>query len=237
MKTLAILQSSYIPWKGYFDIIRSVDEFVLYDDVQFSKANWRNRNKILTPGGPCWLTIPVKTKGLFHQRICDTQVLDGSWALNHWKTISQFYARAPYFKILKPVFGNLYAKSRTLTSLSEINHLFLLEICALLGIDTKISWSMDYKVEGERSQRLCDICILAGATRYLSGPAAKSYLDEELFISRDVQVCWMNYEGYPAYNQLHTSTFIHEVSIIDLLFNVGAENALEYLSRNSKEAT
>src|SRR5215510_8709820 len=100
-KKVAIVQSNYIPWKGYFDLINSVDEFILFDDMQYTKRDWRNRNRIKTPDGVAWLTIPVAVKGKYHQRIADTLVSDPSWIASHWKTIRHCYARAPYFAVYR----------------------------------------------------------------------------------------------------------------------------------------
>src|SRR4030095_6284230 len=97
-KRVAIVQSSYIPWKGYFDLIRASDEFILLDDVQFTKRDWRSRNRIKTQRGPAWLTIPVRTKGLYKQLIQDTYVSDVRWGEAHWATLRASYARAPFFR-------------------------------------------------------------------------------------------------------------------------------------------
>src|SRR5687767_5361993 len=96
-RRIAISQSNYIPWKGYFDLINFMDEFILYDDVQFTRRDWRNRNKIKTPNGELWLTIPVQVTGKYHQSIRETQVSDSTWARTHWRTLEHAYARAPWF--------------------------------------------------------------------------------------------------------------------------------------------
>jgi len=229
MKHVAILQSSYIPWKGYFDIINSVDEFVLYDDVQYTHRDWRNRNRIKTASGLLWLTIPVTVKKHCHDKICDVKVANKSWANKQWKTVSMNYARAPYFKPLKNRFQALYTRCSEETCLSRINYLFLKEICRMLDIHTRISWSMDYEIEGERSERLLHLCLLLNADVYLSGPAAKEYLDVKLFEENGVRVRWMSYDGYPEYSQLHGGPFIHHVSILDLIFNTGPDNARKHM--------
>ncbi len=225
-KRVAIVQSCYIPWKGYFDLINGVDEFILYDDVQYTRASWRNRNRIKTPNGTAWLTIPVKVKGRYHQEIRDVVVSDGKWPDRHWKTIYRNYARAPYFEATRSVLDNLYTECGDETQLSRINFRFLRAIAELLGIETRITWSMDYGpvVEG-RTERLVHLCSQAGASEYLSGPAAKAYLDESLFREQGIRVCWMDYGGYPDYDQLFSPPFIHEVSIIDLILNKGREGA------------
>lgn len=97
MKKVAILQSNYIPWKGYFDLIGAVDEFILYDDMQYTRRDWRNRNQIKTPQGVQWLTVPVRVKGKYEQKIRDTEIDGSDWAVAHWKALVQNYARAPHF--------------------------------------------------------------------------------------------------------------------------------------------
>jgi hypothetical protein len=225
-KRVAIVQSCYIPWKGYFDLINGVDEFILYDDVQYTRASWRNRNRIKTPNGTAWLTIPVKMKGRYHQKIRDVVVSDRKWPDRHWKTLCRNYARAPYFETTSSIFHDLYRVCGDETHLSRINFRFLRAIADMLGIETRFAWSMDYgpAVEG-RTERLVHLCTKAGATEYLSGPSARAYLDEGLFHKQGIRVCWMDYEGYPEYDQLFSPPFIHEVSIIDLILNRGAERA------------
>lgn len=219
-KRLAILQSNYVPWKGYFDIINYVDEFVLYDTVQFTKNDWRNRNKIKTANGPAWLSIPVHHS--FGQSIQDTQTSDSKWAQRHWKTLVQNYANAPCFGSCKSHFEQLYASVAEEKYLSAINHRFILEICRLLGIPTRITWSRDYRMEGSQTERLVDLCKQAGATEYLSGPAAKDYIQEDLFTHSGIKLRYMDYTGYPEYPQ-RNPPFEHGVSILDLIFNVGQD--------------
>ena len=218
-KRVAIIQTNYIPWKGYFDIINMVDEFILYDDRQFTLRDWRNRNLIKTADGLRWLTIPVMVKGRFTQRINETMVSDPTWTERHWKSISQAYARAPYFETYEEKIRNLYTTPSE-TKLSDINRRFLTTFCGLLGISTLFSWSSDYPASGDRTARLVDLCRLAQATEYLSGPAARAYLDEAMFRDSGIALTYMDYSGYPEYPQLH-GPFEHGVSILDLLFNTG----------------
>jgi hypothetical protein len=228
-KRIAIVQSNYIPWKGYFDLINRVDEFVLYDDVRYSRGSWRNRNRIKTPNGPAWLTIPVKVKGRYHQRIRDTVVHDRKWSDRHWKAICQSYSKARYFEATRHVFQSLYEECGVETHLSRINFRFLRAITDILGIRTTITWSMDYKLVGGRSERLVHLCRQAGASEYVTGPAAKTYLDEALFSGEGIRVHWMDYAGYPEYAQLFCPPFIHDVSIIDLILNEGPQEARSYM--------
>ncbi|HEY2799101.1 MAG TPA: WbqC family protein [Chthoniobacterales bacterium] len=225
-KSVAIVQSNYIPWRGYFDLINSVDEFILYDDAQYTIRDWRNRNIIKTPQGPKWLTIAVEVKGRYHQKIKDTVINDSDWARKHWATIVHSYSRAPHFSTYRELFENLYLGSEE-KMLSSINHRFLQALCQVLGISTPLTWSMNYQLVGDKTERLVSLCRQAGATSYLSGPAAKAYLEEALFQNEGISVSYMDYSGYPDYAQLHPP-FEPRVSVIDLIFNEGP-NARKYL--------
>ena len=220
-KKAAIVQSNYIPWKGYFDLINCVDECILYDDMQYTKRDWRNRNRIKTPNGLLWLTIPVIVKERFFQKIKDTVISDRKWNRKHWKTIVANYSKAAHFTDYRDLFEELYLKSNE-SYLSEINFKFITAICAVLEIDTIITRSMDYHLCEGKTERLVDLCRQAGAEEYILGPAAKDYIDEELFRREGITLRYMDYSGYPEYLQLY-GQFEHSVSIIDLIFNEGAD--------------
>jgi len=223
-KKVAILQSNYIPWKGYFDIIASVDEFIFYDEMQYTKNDWRNRNKIKTQNGLIWLTIPCETKGTIDnfQRICDTKITDKRWAKKHWNSIQNSYAKAPYFREYKSFFENLYNECAEEDYLCKVNYKFIYAINKLLKIETKISFSQDYGLIEGKTERLVDLVQKAGGTSYLSGPAAKDYIDENLFKEANIELEWMDYSGYAEYPQLF-QPFEHGVTILDLIFNMGNE--------------
>lgn len=198
MRTTVILQSNYIPWRGYFDLMRRADVFVLYDEVQYTKNDWRNRNQIITGNGPHWLTIPVKKSGKFGQSIAETEVINGTWARKHWMSVSQSYAKAPFFDAvstwLKPCFDGAAEQSH----LSEINEIFLRAIADYLGFETQIIRSTEIAGQADRVGRLVQICDHLKSDTYLSGPAAKSYLDETAFTQQGIGVEWMAYPQYPA---------------------------------------
>lgn len=221
MKRIAILQSNYIPWKGYFDLINSVDEFVLYDDMQFTKRDWRNRNKIKANDTVKWLTIPVEVKGKYYQKINETKVSDQDWARKHWQTIKAFYSKAPFFKVYSAGFESLYSNFQD-TLLTDINEKLIRHINSILGIKTIISRSSNYELVDGQTERLLSICEQAGASIYLSGPAAKSYFDMSLAEKFGIEIHWMDYENYPEYPQLG-GQFEHFVTILDLIFNVGPD--------------
>ena len=218
---IAIIQSSYIPWKGYFDIIRAVDRFVLLDDAQMTKRDWRNRNLIKTDRGLRWLTVPVETKGRFHQSIDETRIA-GPWADRHWASLQHAYGKAPYFAVLGPRIRTLYEAADKESMLSRINHALTRGICDMLGIMTPLEFSRAFMPQGTKTDRLLSICIATGATDYLSGPSAQAYLDVEQFAAAGIAVQWADYRGYPPYPQLH-SAFEHGVTILDLLFNTGPD--------------
>jgi hypothetical protein len=217
---LAAVQSNYIPWKGYFDLINQVDEFVFLDEVQYTRRDWRNRNRIKVNGALQWLTVPVEVKGRYHQRIDETRIADHGWAENHLKTLVHAYRRAPHFEETLALLEPLYRLHSATGLLTDVNTSFVAAICGHLGIDTRLSRSTDYPTGDERSERLLDLCRAAGADEYLSGPAARDYLDVDRFAAAGVRVLWADYSGYPEYPQLG-GEFEHGVSIVDLLFNTG----------------
>ena len=226
-KRIALLQSNYIPWKGYFDIIGLCDEFILYDEVQYTKNDWRNRNQIKTAQGLKWLTIPVKTSDRFGQRIDEVSTANDRWRSKHWRTISQAYAPAPHFSQFAPLIEDLYLSGKGETSLSGINTIFIAGILEILKITTPVTSSTDYPSAGNKTDRILRICRQAGATHYLSGPAARSYIDPAAFEEAGIELDFITYDSYPTYPQLHDS-FEHAVTILDLIFSVGDE-ALNYM--------
>lgn len=226
MKKVAILQSNYIPWKGYFDLINMVDEFVLYDDMQYTRRDWRNRNKIKTSQGLKWLTIPVDAKGKYFQKINETKISEKDWAKKHWQQIKQNYSKSNYFKEYKDIFEELYLGCEE-NYLSQINYKFIVTICKILGITTKIRWSSEFELIDGQTEKLLSICKDCNADVYISGPAAKDYLNEDLVKKENIQVEWMDYSGYKEYEQLHLP-FEHGVSVLDLIFNEGV-NAYKFM--------
>ena len=230
-KKIAILQSNYIPWKGYFGIIDAVDEFIFYDEMQYTKNDWRNRNKIKTQNGLQWLTIPCETKGIISgaQKIYDTKIIDARWSKKHWSSIANAYAKAPFFKEYKSFFEDLYRQCAEEEYLCKVNYKFIFAINELLGITTKISFSQDYGLIEGKTERLVDLVVKAGGTEYLSGPAAKDYIEKKLFTEANIELKWMDYSGYSEYHQLYPP-FEHGVTILDLIFNTG-KDAINYIRK------
>ena len=219
MKKIAILQSNYIPWKGYFDLINMADELILYDDMQYTRRDWRNRNKIKTSSGLKWLTVPVEVKGKYFQKINETKIIDKEWAKKHWQQLKQNYCKSKYFNDYKNIFEELYV-SCDKEYLSQINYKFIILINGLLNITTKIRWSSEFDLVEGRTEKLLGICKDCNADTYISGPAAKDYFDEELAKKENIKVEWMSYDGYKEYKQLYPP-FEHGVTILDLIFNEG----------------
>lgn len=232
MKKVAIVQSCYIPWKGYFDLIAHVDEFIFLDDAQFTRRDWRNRNQIKSSTGPHWLTIPVKTKGKFEAPISEIECAGLEWAEKHWKSLVHSYSKAPHFKALEDWVRDLYG-SVTTTKLSLINRHFISAICSRLGIDSKLSWSTDYGPSKlSRGERILELCLSCGAGLYLSGPSAAAYLEPGKFRAHGIDIEYADYSGYPEYHQLYPP-FTHNVSILDLLFATG-DDAVNYLKGKAR---
>jgi hypothetical protein len=225
MKTVVVLQSNYIPWKGYFDLIHDADMFIFYDDVQFTKNDWRNRNKIKTSQGAEWITVPV---GADRDRlICEVEIKDASWQAKHWKTIQQNYGKCPHFSRYQAFFEDVYL-GRNWNNLSELNQYLIRAISLdLLGIHTEFRDSREFHAPGQKLDRLLELVIKAGADRYVSGPAAKDYIEPSRFVDAGIELVWKDYSGYPEYPQRYPP-FEHGVSILDLLFNVGPD-ALWYI--------
>lgn len=217
---VAVLQSNYIPWKGYFDIIHKVDTFVFYDDVQFTKNDWRNRNRIKTPSGVQWLTIPVG--GDLNRLIQDVVIHDHHWQVKHWKTLQQSYGKTPCFSDCREFLEEIYL-GHAWENLSALNRYLIAEISrSFLGITTHFQRSTEFTLTGTKSDRLLSLLQQLNATHYVSGPSASSYIDRELFREAGIEVEYMDYSNYPTYPQSHPP-FEHGVSILDLLFHVGSD--------------
>jgi hypothetical protein len=237
-KTICINQSNYIPWRGYFDLIRKSDEFIIGDSVQYTNKDWRNRNQIKTPSGLKWLTIPVAHSGrLFtFQRIERTWIADPRWAAKHLAFFHHVYHKAPCFTEVMDWLGPLYRELAGEGMLSIVNEHLLRKLADYLGLRTPIRRTSHYfPAEAlddlDRTERIVLLCQSAGAERYLTGPAAKNYLDEASMKRAGIEVEWMDYGGYRPYPQLW-GAFEPMVSIIDLIFNTGSD-ALRYVGRQT----
>ncbi len=219
-----ILQPSYIPWRGYFHQIQKADLFIFYDDVTFGGAGWRNRNRVKTADGQKWLTIPVTVPppGQLHKTpISEVQICnDRQWRTAHWKTLQQSYSKAPHFSRYAPHLETFYQTSHSQFSESVIT---LTQIMAkeLAISGTRFAKSSDIGSVGAKSDRLIHVLKSVGASHYITGPAARNYLDQSLFDAAGITVEYMVYD-YPEYEQLYPP-YDPAVSILDLLFMKGPE--------------
>jgi hypothetical protein len=216
---VAISQSNYIPWKGYFELISQVDVFVLLDNVQFTKRDWRNRNLVKSPDGEVWLTIPVESKGNYQAKISEMRVSRSDWKTKHLRTIEMNYSRAAEFDSMFPWIKSLYEECPD-DLLVEVNRHFILQIMGFLDINTRIVGDEEFDLKSDPSIRLLDICREIGATEYVSGPAAKNYLNTEAFRRQKIDVEWFSYGPYSKYEQ-PWGDFIDSVSVLDTILCAG----------------
>jgi hypothetical protein len=222
MKKILITQSNYIPWKGYFDSIAQSDVFVVYDDMQYTKRDWRNRNKIKTEQGLKWLSVPVEVSGKYFQKINETRIADKNWNNSHWEIIKQNYKNAPSFKEVSEWVEGVY-KNCNYDFLTDVNLHFINHINDFLGIETEIKLSSEFNLDVEKTQRLVTICKELNGTDYYTGPAAKAYMNVVLFEKEAINVHFIDYSSYEEYEQIYPP-FEHNVSILDLIFNIGLES-------------
>jgi hypothetical protein len=229
LTTVAILQPGFLPWLGFFDQMLRCDVFVYYDDVQFDKHGWRNRNQIKTPSGPVWLTVPVLHSNKHGQRIMDTEIDNRqNWARKMVATIRQNYARAPHVRNYLPELDDLLMKSWRF--LADLDLAVADLMCRWFDIKRPVFRSSALGIDGGKSGRLLSICQHFSATRYLSGNAAQAYLDAGLFQDAGIAVEWQNYR-HPAYPQLH-GDFVPYLSALDLVLNAGS-NSISVLKGNA----
>ena len=217
--------------------MKAADLFVVYDSVQYTKNDWRNRNQIKGPNSNIWLTIPVVTAGRLNQRIDEATVGDGRWARKHWLTVVQSLGKRPHFEKYRDEWEQWYSEAAELNFLHDINILFLRGIARQLLISTPIVNSSEFDVflddsSGSATERLVDLCRAAKTTSYISGPAGLNYLELDRFRESGISVALINYNQYPTYPQL-TAPFLHEVSALDLLANVGDEASTHLKSLTS----
>jgi hypothetical protein len=218
---VVVLQPSYLPWLGYFDQIDRADVFVFYDDVQYDKNGWRNRNRIKTPQGWAWITVPVLTRERFGAAINEVEIDNRApWARKHLKTLSQNYSRSPYYGEYIGLFEDIYF--REWEKIADLNMALIKAITGALGTDVRFACSSELNLQGDRLGRLVEICLEFGADRYLTGDSARDYMDRKVFSARGIQVEYQNYR-HPVYPQLY-GEFISHLSIVDLLFNCGPES-------------
>jgi len=222
MTTLVVLQPGYLPWLGFFDQMNRADIFVYYDDVQFDKHGWRNRNRVKSSKGPVWLTVPVIHSGLGTQPINQVAVDNRQkWARKHLETVRQLYARAPFAKRYLPELEEVLI-GREWQLLVDLDLAVTALMCRWIGLDRRIERSSCLEIDGSKSSRLLNLARHCGADRYLSGDSAQDYLDGPLFGGAGVAVEWQDYT-HPVYAQQH-GEFVPYLSALDLILNVGPDS-------------
>lgn len=223
LTTLVVLQPSYLPWLGFFDQVRRCDHFVFYDDVQFDKHGWRNRNRVKSNRGPVWLTAPVRAGGRMGQLINEVEIADATpWARKHLQTIDQLYARSPHRDAYLPELAE--ALQRKWERLADLDIELSRMMCRWFGLDRPMYRSSELDVHGDRNTRLLALCKYFGVDTYLSGDSARVYLDIDLFAAHGVRVEWQDFR-HPQYPQMH-GEFIPYLSALDLMLNLGEQSRL-----------
>jgi len=218
----AVMQPTYLPWVGYFDLMDQVDLFVLLESVQFEKQSWQQRNRLRTPNGLEWLTVPVLISGRFGQCINDVQIKVGEFPSKHLKTIRQHYGRCKYFEQYWPEFQRIMLEAEEHASLADLNISLLRWLADCLGITTPIMRATEvYLGSASRSDRLVEILERVGADSYLSPRGSLEYLqaDREVFSRARISVAFQTFD-HPTYSQRY-QPFMVGASVIDLLFNEG----------------
>ena len=218
---VAVLQPGYLPWLGFFDQMSRVDAFVLYDDVQYTRSDWRSRNRIKGPGGSVWLTVPVLKKGRLGQTILEARIDNRSgWQRKHRETLKIHYGKAPYFARYWPIFDEGYA--RIWEFLVDLDLFFIQRLRDALGLKTRLLRSSELGISGGPVERLVALCQRLGADHYLTGDAAAEYLDPAPFEAVGVTLEYQEYH-HPTYPQMY-GEFVPYLSAVDLLFNCGPDS-------------
>jgi WbqC-like protein family len=221
VKTLVVLQPGYLPWLGYFDLLSKADVFVHYDDVQFDKHGWRNRNRVKGPKGAIWLTVPVLHHGRGGQSILEVEIDDRrDWRRKHLSTIGQLYAHAPFADAILPRLREII--ERPWPRLVDLDLALIDWLAAEIGISTPCYRASQLDIGGDRIERLVNLCKYFGASRYISGNAARDYLDVTRFAAAGIEVVWHDY-AHPTYAQQH-GKFVPYLSVLDLVLNAGARS-------------
>ena len=221
MTRVGIIQSNYIPWCGYFDIIAHCDKFIFLDSVQYTKNDWRNRNQIKSANGAHWLTVPCGKD--ISKKIEEVEVSNPYWAQKHWRSICQNYSKADYFEKYASELSDFYKQWTSNSQLSSINQQLITHISTtVLGLNCDFHSSADFSTSSNRIERIIDLVLEVGGTEYISGPAAAHYLQADDFNSHGLKLTFAKYPEYGPYKQQH-GKFIENLSVLDAVFNLGKE--------------
>lgn len=223
MTRVAIMQPTYLPWIGYFGLMRSVDVFIVLDSVQFAKRSWQQRNRIKTANGPTWLSVPVRTRGRREQLIHEVEIdRDGDFPRNHLAALELSYRKAPHFEAYAPKL--LDAIGQAELRLVDLTLGLITSIGATLGIATPIRRARELQACGTKAELLAALADEVGADEYVSPPGSHGYLDEsDAFQRRGISVRYFEF-AHPGYPQ-RFGDFVPYMSVVDLLFNCGPASA------------
>lgn len=227
---LSAHQPTYIPWLGLFHKILVADLFIVYDDVEYSRHGWYNRNYILSKNGPVFLVVPVLKKNsnkIFHNQV----EIDNSkkWSKKHIKSIELCYSKSPYFSDYFNLISNILTKDYKY--LIELNITLLKLLLNIFEINTEIKFASEFKLNNKKSDRVLDLAIKTKATHYLFGEMGSNYAEIEKFKTNKIKALFQKY-NHPIYTQFNSSKFVSKLSSLDLLFNHGKESKKILLSRN-----
>ncbi len=227
-------QPNYLPYLGFFHKIAQADTFAILDNVQFVKGGkfgWMNRNRIRSPDGWIWLTVPILTKGKFQQLILDTKINNNSpWQEKHFNSLYHNYHRCAYFKKYIGFFEDIYKGHWD--KFCDLSTEIIKYIIKELRIDVKVVKSSKIGAEGKATDYTIDLCKKLKADTYISGIHGKDYLDESLFLKENIKLVYQEF-AHPVYKQQFAG-FIPELSIIDLLFNCGPDSLDILLGRQTR---
>ena len=221
---LSILQPSFIPWIGYFDIIRKSDFVIFLDHVQFNKRSWQQRNSIKTPNGNIFLTVPVHTKGKFHQKINEVKIDNSkNYIDSHLKSIYQNYNKSKHFEKYYEKIKSIYKKKEDYLIDLSMNFI-LMVLNEILDYQLKFEYSSNLNIKTKKNNLILDICKHYKAKTYISAKGSETYLVKNDFQKENINLVYNEFV-HPIYPQVN-GKFIENLSIIDLLFNCGLDSKL-----------
>ena len=231
MTTVAIMQPTYLPWLGYFDLIDQADVFIFLESVQFDKRSWQQRNRIKTQNGELMLTVPVLSKGKFEQKINDVMVDESqNFEMKHFNSICSNYNKSKFFHLYRNELESIYNYRKK--TLVDLNIILIKWLCEKLGITSEFLLSSQLGVYGSKVNLLINIINKVMGKDYLSPAGAKNYInDNNLFKENNIRLIYQNYQ-HPIYKQLH-GNFISFLSVLDLLFNEG-DSSLDIIRSGRK---
>lgn len=224
MSSVVITQSNYIPWRGWFAMARTSSALVFLDDVQYTRRDWRNRNLIAGPSGAKWLTIPTASAGNYKSKICEIECIDSSWIDSHLSRLDNAYMEYAHYREFRGDLRSAYEGLGNLKSLSQINQKLTSWLMTILKVNLSVYNSKDFVSSGTKTERLVGICLKLHANEYITGPAAKSYLDENLFNENSINVTWIDYSNLPAISV--STPGLQELSIIHVIATRGVDEAI-----------